>query len=153
MKHLFSKTLLLLLLALAGTVKAQNNKNGILDYTTYDWQSNFWARNLTKIWPNGKINFAFTIASDAGFSDRGTAVCAYDANTDTWFTSGGRIENETTGFGSIAQYGENGLVIAAHTSTDCTRVYIAPDKDNITPNSLSLSASLITLIIPVIRPS
>lgn len=142
MKHLINKTLLLLLLGLICTAKAQNNRNAILDYTTYDWQSNYAARNLTKVWSDGKINFAFTIASNASFSDRGTAICAYDASSDTWFSSGGRVENETTGFGSIAQYGENGLVVAAHTSTDCTRVYIAPDKDNITPNSLSLVSVL-----------
>ena len=116
---------------------AQNNRNGMLDYTTYDWQSNAGARNWTKIWPDGKVSFAFTVASTTDFSDRGTAICTYDANTDTWTPSGGRVENEQTSFGSIAQYGENGLVIAAHISAATCRVYIAPDKDNIVPNSLS----------------
>ncbi len=116
---------------------AQNNRNGILDHVTYDWQSNAGARNWTKIWPDGKVSFAFTVASTTDFSDRGTAICTYDANTDTWTPSGGRVENEQTSFGSIAQYGENGLVIAAHISAATCRVYIAPDKDNIVPNSLS----------------
>ena len=121
---------------------AQNNRNGILDHVTYDWQSNAGARNWTKIWPDGKVSFAFTVASTTDFSDRGTAICTYDANTDTWTPSGGRVENEQTSFGSIAQYGENGLVIAAHISAATCRVYIAPDKDNIVPNSLSFVGEL-----------
>ena len=132
------KLVLFLCLVCFGYVAlAQNNRNGILDYTTYDWQSNAGARNWTKIWPDGKVSFAFTVASTTDFSDRGTAICTYDANTDTWTPSGGRVENEQTSFGSIAQYGENGLVIAAHISAATCRVYIAPDKDNIVPNSLS----------------
>ena len=121
--------LFLCLVCFGYTALAQNNRNGILDYTTYDWQSNAGARNWTKIWPDGKVSFAFTVASTTDFSDRGTAICTYDANTDTWTPSGGRVENEQTSFGSIAQYGENGLVIAAHISAATCRVYIAPDKE------------------------
>ena len=134
--------LFLCLVCFGYTALAQNNRNGILDYTTYDWQSNAGARNWTKIWPDGKVSFAFTVASTTDFSDRGTAICTYDANTDTWTPSGGRVENEQTSFGSIAQYGENGLVIAAHISAATCRVYIAPDKDNIVPNSLSFVGEL-----------
>ena len=138
-KHTTMKKLVLFLclVCFGYPALAQNNRNGILDHVTYDWQSNAGARNWTKIWPDGKVSFAFTVASTTDFSDRGTAICTYDANTDTWIPSGGRVENEQTSFGSIAQYGENGLVIAAHISAATCRVYIAPDKDNIVPNSLS----------------
>ncbi|MBR1513713.1 MAG: T9SS type A sorting domain-containing protein [Bacteroidales bacterium] len=110
--------------------------DGELDYTTYDWQSN--AGNLTRtiVWPDGKINFAYTIASDASFSDRGTGIGTYDSEKDEWTPLGGRIENERTGFGSIARYKENGIVVAAHTNNNLA-IYIAEDKDNMEPNSVS----------------
>ena len=108
--------------------------NGELDYTFYDWQTNCASRTWTKVWDDGKINFAFTTASDAAYSDRGTAIGTYDSNNDEWIPLGGRIENERTGFGTIAQYGANGLVVAAHTSSECG-VYIVEDKDNMTPES------------------
>ena len=140
MKKLVLSLAILLAFALDGM--AQNGGNGILDYTTYDWQSNAGARNWTKVWPDGKVNFAFNVASTTDFSDRGTAICTYDANTDAWTLSGGRVENEKASFGSIAQYGENGLVVASYSGTDGCRVYIAPDKDNIVPNSLSPVSAL-----------
>jgi hypothetical protein len=103
-------------------------------YTTYDWQSNGGARTWTHLWPDGKVNFAYTTASVPGsYSDRGTGIVTYDAAGDSWVFSVGRVENERTGFGSIAQYGSNGLVVAAHTNVDC-RIYIIPDKDNIAQN-------------------
>ena len=108
--------------------------DGELDATTYDWQSNDGARTWTHVWDDGKVNFAFTVASDVNFSDRGTAIGTYDAVNDEWIQSGGRVENEKTGFGSIAQYGDNGLVVAAHTASDLG-IYIIEDKDNIVPNS------------------
>ena len=110
--------------------------DGELDYTTYDWQSNCGARTWTIQWPDNKVNFAFTCSSDNSFSDRGTAIGTYDYNNDEWIPSGGRVENEKTGFGTIARYKENGIVIAAHTSTN-TGIYIAEDKDNLAPNSVS----------------
>lgn len=121
-------------------VQAANNmmrdyETGDLDYTTYDWQSNCAARNWTQVWPDGKVNFAYTIASDENFTDRGTGIGTYDSNTGEWIPLGGRIETERTGFGSIARYKENGLVVAAHTSTECG-IYIVEDKDNMAPNSV-----------------
>ena len=118
-------------------VQSQPNMNrtdGELDYTTYDWQSNQGALTRTIVWPDGKVNFAFTYASDANYSDRGTAIGTYDAVNDEWIPLGGRIETERTGFGSIARYGQNGIVVAAHTS-DNLGVYIVEDKDNMAPNS------------------
>ena len=109
--------------------------------STYDWQSNDGARTWTKVWDDGKVNFAFTVATDNAFSDRGTGIITYDSNTGEWSTVDGRIENEKTGFGSIAQYGANGLVVAAHTATEC-HVYIIPDKDNMTGGSVAKVSAL-----------
>ncbi|MBR3427318.1 MAG: T9SS type A sorting domain-containing protein [Bacteroidales bacterium] len=109
--------------------------DGELDYTTYDWQSNSGARTWTINWPDGKVSFGYTISSTENFSDRGTGIGTYDPATDEWTPCGGRIENEKTGFGSIARYRDNGIVVAAHTATDL-KVFIVEDKDNITPNSV-----------------
>ena len=88
---------------------------GELDQTFYDWQTNHAAINRTIVWPDGKVNFAFTCSTNSSHTDRGTAIGTYDSNNDEWIPSEGRVENEKTGFGSIARYGENGIVIAAHT--------------------------------------
>ena len=111
---------------------------GELDYTAYDWQSNQGARTWTIVWPDGKVNFGYTMASDNGFADRGTGIGTYDYNSDEWTPLGGRIENEKTGFGSIARYKENGIVVAAHTASNMG-IYIIEDKDNMTPNSVPAS--------------
>ena len=119
--------------------------DGELDYTTYDWQSNAGPRTWTIQWPDNKINFAYTMATDDAFSDRGTGIGTYDYNTDEWTPLWGRIESERTGFGSIARYKENGIVIAAHTSTECC-VYILEDREGLAdaqgtlPRALTLSA-------------
>ncbi len=113
-----------------GSLPNMTRADGELDHTVYDWQSNAGARTWTHVWPDGKINFAFTHAADNGYGDRGTCIGTYNSANDEWIPGGGRIENERTGFGSIAQYGENGLVVAAHTAADC-RVYIIPNKDEI----------------------
>jgi len=105
---------------------------GELDYTTYDWQSNDAQRTWTIVWPDGKVNFAYTMATNESFSDRGTGIGTYDSNTDEWFPCEGRVEPEKTGFGSIARYGEKSIVVAAHTATEMG-VYMVADKDNITP--------------------
>ena len=122
-------------------VQSQPNmtrSDGELDFTTYDWQSNHGAINRTIVWPDGKVNFAYTIASDNAFSDRGTGIGTYDYNNDVWIPLGGRIENERTGFGSIARYKDNGIVVAAHTATNLG-LYIVENKDNMEPNSVSPS--------------
>ena len=107
-------------------------ESGELDYTTYDWQSNDGARTWTINWPDGKVSFGYTIASDDNFSDRGTGIGTYDANENVWIPSEGRVEKERTGFGTIARYRQNSIIVAAHTATECG-VYIVEDKDNITP--------------------
>lgn len=110
---------------------------GELDYTVYDWQTNHGARTWTIQWPDGKVNFAYTHSSeDSPFSDRGTAIGTYDAVNDVWTPGGARIENERTGSGSIARYGENGIVLVSFNSAREVGVYIIPDKDNIQPGTL-----------------
>ena len=108
---------------------------GELDYTIYDWQTNWGNINRTIVWPDGKVNFAYTCASDNTYSDRGTAIGTYDFNTDEWIPMGGRIENEKTGFGSIARYKDNGIVVASHNAST-VGIFIVEDKDNMAPNSV-----------------
>ena len=109
--------------------------DGELDYTTYDWQSNQGTRTWTIVWPDNKVNFGYTMATTDNFSDRGTGIGTYDYENDEWIPCGGRVESEKTGFGSIARYGDKGIVVAAHTSSNLG-VYIINDKDNIVPNSI-----------------
>lgn len=112
-----------------------------VEQTWYDWQSNDGPRTWTHVWDNGKVDFAFTTAQDNGFTTRGTGIATYDSNTGEWSALGGRAENEKTGFGSIAQYGANGLVVAAHTASDC-RVYVAEDRDAVTAGSMAVTSVL-----------
>ncbi len=106
----------------------------------YDVQTNFGARTWTHVWPDGKVNFAFMTASIKGYSDRGTGIGTYDSANDVWIPSMGRVENERTGFGSIAQYGASGIVVAAHMNT--SNIYIIPDKDDIATGSAVKVGSL-----------
>jgi len=119
-------------------VRVEGNE---VELTWYDWQSNDGARTWTHVWDNGKVDFAFTTASDNTFADRGTGIVTYDSNTGEWSSLGGAAENEKTGFGSIAQYGQNGLVIAAHTASDC-RIYVTDDREGITAHSLAVTSIL-----------
>ncbi len=105
-----------------------------LDYSTYDWQTNAGYITRTITWPDGIANFAYTWASTNGFSDRGTCIATYDSEKDEWIPLGGRIENDRTGFGSIARYKENGIVVAAHTA-DNLGIYLVEDKDHMEANS------------------
>ena len=120
--------------------RVDNYGSGELDYTTYDWQSNAAARNWTVNWGD-KVHFAYTMSSDEAYSDRGTGIGTYDVVNDEWIPLGARIETERTGFGSIARYKENGIVVAAHTSTECG-IYILEDKDAMAPNTLEPASRL-----------
>ena len=116
--------------------------DGELDYSTYDWQTNAGAINRTIVWPDGKVNFAYTYASlTKAFDDRGTAIGTYDSNTDTWIPLESRVETEKTGFGSIARFGDNGIVVAAHTADECG-IWIIEDKDNIPAGTLACTLRL-----------
>ena len=103
-----------------------------LDYTTYDWQTNTAARNLTMTFPDGCVGFAYTIATDQDCTDRGTNIVIYNPNTDEWTSVGGKIEDHKTGFGCAARYGQNGVVVVSRNpSTYTCEVYIIEDKDNL----------------------
>ena len=106
-----------------------------LSQTYYDWQSNMAARNFTAVWPDGFAVMCFTQASDvtinpstgaASFPTRGTGLAIWDPAVGEWEYTEARVEGVTTGFGSIARYKENGLIVAAHTSSDC-RIFIVED--------------------------
>ena len=99
-----------------------------LSYTTYDWQSNMAARNFVAVWPDGYAVMCYTQSTDAStsFSDRGTGLAIWDPEVGEWEYTDARVESVKTGFGSIARYKENGLVLAAHTSNDC-RLFIVED--------------------------
>lgn len=100
-----------------------------LGYTTYDWQTNAGMRNQTVAWEDGFAAACWTTASNASFTDRGTGIASFDPATGEWTPSEGRVESEKTGFGTIARYGANGLVVAAHTATACA-IYINEDFRN-----------------------
>ena len=91
-----------------------------LGYTTYDWQTNAAARNFVAVWPDGYAVMCYTQAAGTSTnpSDRGTGLAIWDPAVGEWEYTEQRVENLKTGFGSIARYKENGLVICAHTSTD-----------------------------------
>lgn len=97
-----------------------------LSQTYYDWQSNAAARNFTAVWPDGYAVMCYTQATDEGYSDRGTGLSIWDPEVGEWEYTEQRVEDVKTGFGSIARYKENGLVVAAHTATDC-RIFIVED--------------------------
>ena len=89
-----------------------------LGMTSYDWQTNHAARNFTAVWPDGYAVMCYTQSTTANYSNRGTGLAIWDPAVGEWEFTEQRVENTKTGFGSIARYKENGLVIAAHTSND-----------------------------------
>ncbi|MDL2227717.1 T9SS type A sorting domain-containing protein [Odoribacter sp. OttesenSCG-928-L07] len=95
-------------------------ENGIketnIGQTVYDWQTNSSARNQVVFWEDGWVSATFTQTSEANYANRGSAYAYYDGTS--WHASEGRVETQRTGFGSIARYGENGVVIAAHGGSD-----------------------------------
>lgn len=88
-----------------------------LAQTYYDWQTNTGLRNFIALWPDGYAVACYTEALESDYSDRGTGLSIFDPAVGEWTFTEGRVESEKTGFGSIARYGENGLVVAAHTSS------------------------------------
>ena len=103
-----------------------------LDYSYYDWQTNTAAKNATMNFPDGCVGFAYTISTDGSHTDRGTDIIIYNPNTDEWTTTEGKIEEEKTGFGCAARYGENGIVVVSRNAVTLNcGVYIIEDKDNL----------------------
>lgn len=98
----------------------------VMSQTYYDWQSNAGARNFTAVWPDGYAVMCYTQATDATYSDRGTGLAIWDPAVGEWEYTESRVEGVKTGFGSIARYKENGLVIAAHTATEL-RIFLVED--------------------------
>ena len=100
-----------------------------LAQTYYDWQTNSGQRNHVAVWPDGYAVMCYTMAQSADFSDRGTGLAVYDPAVGEWTYNDERVEDVKTGFGSIARYKENGLVVAAHTASDL-RFWINEDFRN-----------------------
>lgn len=90
-----------------------------LNYTTYDWQTNAAQRNFTAVWPDGFAVMCYTMATTDDFSDRGTGLAIWDPAVGEWEYTEERIEDIKTGFGSIARWKENGLVVASHSANEC----------------------------------
>ena len=97
-----------------------------LSQTYYDWQSNAGARNFTAVWPDGYAVMCYTQSLSTGLADRGTGLAIWDPAVGEWEYTSARVEGVKTGFGSIARYGENGLVVAAHGGSDL-RIFIVED--------------------------
>lgn len=97
-----------------------------LSQTYYDWQSNMGARNYTTVWPDGFAVMCYTQSTETTYSDRGTGLAWFDPAVGEWQFTDARVEGVKTGFGCVARYGERGLVVAAHGSTDC-RIFIKED--------------------------
>ena len=115
-----------------GSVPNMTRTDAELDYSTYDWQTNTASKNWTMNFPDGKVGFAYTIATDASYTDRGTNIVIYDPVADEWTTSGGKIEDRKTGFGCAARYGENGIVVVSRDAVTLNcGVYLIEDKDNL----------------------
>lgn len=97
-----------------------------LSQSYYDWQSNAAKRNFTAVWPDGYAVMCYTQSMDENYTTRGTGLAIWDPAVGEWEYTENRVESVKTGFGSIARYKENGLVIAAHTATDL-RIFIVED--------------------------
>ena len=84
-------------------------------YTTYDLQSNSYVAN--RMYQNANGNIAavatFSLAEDAGASDRGTGYNFYDGSEWGDYPEE-RFDDERTGWPSIAQYGANGEIVVNH---------------------------------------
>ena len=100
-----------------------------LSFTLYDWQTNAAARNFTAVWPDGFAVMCFTQATVSGYTDRGTGLAIWDPEVGEWEYTDSRVENVKTGFGAISRWGQNGLVVAAHTADEC-KLFFCEDFRN-----------------------
>ena len=98
-----------------------------LSFTTYDSQTNAASRNFTAVWPDGFAVMCYTQATTTNYSDRGTGLAIWDPEVGEWEYTETHAEDfsslptaeQKTGFGSISRWGQNGLVICAHSSNFC----------------------------------
>ncbi len=90
--------------------------------TRYDDQANASLQNRIYVFNDGTIGATWTQGlDDAGaFGDRGTGYSYYDGNAWSEIPDSG-IEDEKTGWPSYCPYGENGELVAAHTSGSGTK--------------------------------
>jgi hypothetical protein len=103
-------------------VVPRNEKNALLAgveteiiETIYDLQSNAAIGNRFWVWDDGTMAAVTTRGMQApGWSDRGTGYNYFDGSE--WGPKPTeRLETRSTGWPSIAPWGENGEIIAAHT--------------------------------------
>ncbi len=97
-----------------------------LSQTFNDWQTNSGPRNFTAVWPDGFAVMCYTQSTDQAHTDRGTGLAIWDPAVGEWEFTDSRVEGVRTGFGSIARYKENGLIVSAHTADD-SRIFIVED--------------------------
>ena len=86
--------------------------------TNYDLQSNSWLANRMYQLPNGNVGVTATLSHQTNqtASDRGTGYNFYNAETGEWMDQpDARLEDVRTGWPSIAQWGDNGEILIAHT--------------------------------------
>ena len=86
--------------------------------TNYDLQSNSWCSNRMYQLPNGNVGVTATLSHQTNQSatDRGTGYNFYNAETGEWMDQPDvRVEDVRTGWPSIAQWGDNGEILIAHT--------------------------------------
>jgi hypothetical protein len=86
--------------------------------TNYDLQSNSWCANRMYQLPNGSVGVVATLShqTNQSASDRGTGYNFYNADNDEWLDQPeARIEDVRTGWPTIAQWGDNGEILIAHT--------------------------------------
>jgi hypothetical protein len=96
--------------------------------TTFDLQTNGYVANRMVQWEDGTIavTATFSHSGTAAAPDRGTGYNYYDGSSFGAMPEA-RIEAEKTGWPVIAQYGENGEIVVAHTGTRLT-YYIRENK-------------------------
>lgn len=98
-----------------------------LSFSSYDWQTNAAARNFVAVWPDGFAVTCYTQATAQNYSDRGTGLAIWDPAVGEWEFTESHAEDfsnlpaaeQKTGFGSISRWGQNGLVIVAHSANQC----------------------------------
>ena len=96
----------------------QGMEDGNTMMTNYDLQSNSWLANRMYQLPNGNVGVTATFSHQTNqtASDRGTGYNFYNAETQEWMEQPeARVEDVRTGWPSIAQWGDNGEILIAHT--------------------------------------
>ena len=96
----------------------QNVEDCATMVTNYDLQSNSWCSNRMYQLPNGSVGATCTMSHQTNqtATDRGTGYNFYNAETGEWMDQPEeRVEEVRTGWPTIAQWGDNGEILIAHT--------------------------------------